>query len=115
MAANMDGSGDNRVDIALRNYADRILKLDDEKAEINKDRREVFAEAKAAGFDVTTLREIVSELKMEPAARAARYQLLNEYREALGMLEDTPLGQAAIEAQQDNRRRGNRHAPDFDA
>lgn len=114
MAATMM-DGDNRIDIALRNYADRVLNLHNERATLNKDIREVYAEAKAAGFDTTTLREIVSELKMEPEARAARYQLLNEYREALGMLEDTPLGQAAIEAQQDNRRRGNRHAPDFDA
>ena len=86
--------GDN-IGHALRGYADRVLRLDEDKAAINEDRRQVFAEAKEAGFDVTTLREIVREMKMEPDARAARYQLLNEYRSAVGILADTPLGRAA--------------------
>jgi uncharacterized protein (UPF0335 family) len=89
----MDGS--NHIDTALRGYADRIVRLDEEKKALNQDRAVVFTEAKDAGFNVTTLREIVREMQMEPDARNARYQLLDEYRAAVGLLADTPLGRAA--------------------
>jgi uncharacterized protein (UPF0335 family) len=86
--------GDN-IGTALRGFADRVVHLDGELSEVKSRRSEVFAEAKAAGFSVGTLREIVREMQMEPDARNARYQLLNEYREAVGILADTPLGQAS--------------------
>ncbi len=89
--------GDN-IGHALRGYADRVVNLHKERKELNDTIREVYGEAKDAGFDTTTLREIVRELQMEPEARASRYQLLNEYRSAVGIFVDTPLGQAAEEA-----------------
>jgi uncharacterized protein (UPF0335 family) len=89
----MDGS--NHIDTALRGYVDRICNLHIDRDALNGDIREVYKEAKDAGFDTTTLREIVRELRMEPDARAARYDLLDEYRRAVGMLSDTPLGRAA--------------------
>jgi uncharacterized protein (UPF0335 family) len=91
----MDGS--YHIDTALRGYVERILKLDEEKDALNGDRREVFAEAKGAGFDVTTVRAMVRELRMDTDARNAMYQLHDEYRRALGMLAGTPLGDAAEE------------------
>jgi uncharacterized protein (UPF0335 family) len=87
-------AGDN-IDHALRGYADRVLNLHNERKELNDNIREVYGEAKDAGFDTTTLREIVREMRMEPDARAARYQLLDEYRIAVGILADTPLGRAS--------------------
>lgn len=90
-------AGDN-IDHALRGYADRVVNLHTERKTLNKDIAEVYAEAKGAGFDVTTLREMVRELQMEPDARNARYQLLDEYRVALGLLAGTPLGDYATEA-----------------
>jgi uncharacterized protein (UPF0335 family) len=83
------------IDTALRSYAERVMRLDIEKKELNDTRRLVFAEAKEAGFDVTILREIVREMAMEPEARAARYDRLDEYRHAVGILADTPLGRAS--------------------
>lgn len=88
----------DHIDTALRGYTDRIVRLHEERDALNSDIREVYGEAKEAGFDVTTVREVVRELRMEPDARNSRYQLLDQYRHALGMLADLPLGEAAIDA-----------------
>jgi uncharacterized protein (UPF0335 family) len=82
---------------ALRSYADRVVNMHEERDTLNGDIREVYREAKDAGFDTTTLREIVRELRMEPDARSSRYALLDTYRAALGLLVGTPLGDAAME------------------
>jgi uncharacterized protein (UPF0335 family) len=86
--------GDN-IGHALRGYADRVINLHADRDALNGDIREVYKEAKDAGFDTTTLREIVREMRMDSDARNSRYQLLDEYRLAVGILADTPLGQAA--------------------
>jgi uncharacterized protein (UPF0335 family) len=87
--------GDN-IGHALRGYADRVVTLHGERKELNQTIAGVYGEAKEAGFNITTLREIVRELQMEPDARASRYQLLNEYRAAVGIdFAGTPLGRAA--------------------
>jgi uncharacterized protein (UPF0335 family) len=88
--------GDNRIDVALGGYVERISNLHDDRDAVNGDIREVYAEAKEAGFNVTILREIVREKRMDAEARHARYELLDDYRHQLGMLADTPLGEAAI-------------------
>jgi uncharacterized protein (UPF0335 family) len=82
---------------ALQGYVERICHLHEERDTLNGDIRGVYAEAKDGGFDTTILREIVREARMEPEARRSRYMLLGSYREALGMLADTPLGEAAME------------------
>lgn len=92
----MDDSGVVNAD-ALKLYVGRIEKLHNERDELNEDIRGIYAEAKEAGFDTTILREIVREHRMETSVRVSRYNLLDSYRHALGMLADTPLGQAAIE------------------
>jgi uncharacterized protein (UPF0335 family) len=81
---------------ALRSYVERVSNLHDQRDEISTDIREVYAEAKDAGFDTTLLREVVKEHRIDPEARSARYAKLDAYRRALGMLADTPLGEAAI-------------------
>ena len=81
---------------ALRSYVDRVELLHDQRDGVTESIREVYREAKDAGFDTTTLREIVRERRMEPEARHSRYALLASYRDVLGMLADTPLGDAAI-------------------
>jgi uncharacterized protein (UPF0335 family) len=106
----MDGS--YHIDTALRGYTDRIMNLHQDRDALNGDIREVYAEAKEAGFDVTTVREMVRELRMDPDARNARYQLLGEYRAALGLLADTPLGRAAEPREQPAPRRRGRPRKD---
>jgi uncharacterized protein (UPF0335 family) len=83
--------------LALRSYAGRVINMHEERDTLNDDIGEVYREAKDAGFDTTTLREIVREMRMEPEARTSRYSLLETYRRALGLLADTPLGEAAME------------------
>jgi uncharacterized protein (UPF0335 family) len=82
---------------ALRSYVDRVAHLHDERDNLNGDIREVYKEAKEAGFDTTVLREIVREYRTDAEPRQSRYALLDQYRAALGMLADTPLGEAAVE------------------
>jgi uncharacterized protein (UPF0335 family) len=81
---------------ALERYVSRIENLHNERKSLNEDIKEVYGEAKDAGFDTTILREIVRERQMEEPARHSRYALLDSYRRALGMLADTPLGEAAM-------------------
>lgn len=80
----------------LRSFCERVERLEEEKKALADDIKEVFAEAKGAGLDVKTLRQIVRERKMDRADWQESQAMLELYRGALGMLSDTPLGQAAL-------------------
>lgn len=81
----------------LQQLIQRIEKLEDEKATIALDIKEVYAEAKSMGFDPKIIKKVVS-IRAKDAAKVAEEQaLLDTYMAALGMLADTPLGRAAIE------------------
>jgi uncharacterized protein (UPF0335 family) len=69
----------------LRSYIERIERLDEEKSALSQDMKEVFAEAKANGFDVKVMRQILKERKLDKDDRAEAETLLNLYRKALGM------------------------------
>lgn len=72
----------------LRSVIERIERLEEEKAAIAADIKEVYAEAKANGFDTKTLREIVRIRKMDKAERDEQEAMLEMYMGALGMLFD---------------------------
>lgn len=80
----------------LRDLVARIERLEDDKAKIAGDIREVYSEAKANGFDVKILRKVISIRKKEAAERVEEEAILEVYMSALGMLADLPLGQAAL-------------------
>jgi uncharacterized protein (UPF0335 family) len=80
----------------LLSFVERIERLEEEKAALAGDIREVYSEAKGTGFDVKALREIVRERKQDAADRQEREAILDCYRRALGMYAETPLGQAAL-------------------
>jgi len=80
----------------LRSIVDRIERLEEEKATIAVDIKEVYSEAKANGYDTKTLRAVVRIRKQDAAERAAQEALLDLYMSALGMLADTPLGDASV-------------------
>jgi uncharacterized protein (UPF0335 family) len=80
----------------LRSLVERIERLEAEKATLAGDIREVYAEAKANGFDTKILRKVISLRKKEAAEREEEQSMLDVYLAALGMLADTPLGQAAL-------------------
>lgn len=70
----------------LRQYIERIERLEEEKATLAADIRDVYAEAKGNGFDVKTIRQVVKIRKMEMAEREEQESLLDLYLSALGMI-----------------------------
>lgn len=81
----------------LQSIVSRIEQLDDEKNLITQSINEIYTEAKSNGFDVKILRKIVSMRKKSTAQRQEEEALMEIYMNALGMLSDTPLGQAALD------------------
>jgi len=69
----------------LRAIVERIEKLEEEKQAIAEDIKEVYAEAKANGYDTKTLRQVVRLRKQDSAERQEQEALLDLYLHALGM------------------------------
>ncbi len=69
----------------LKSFVERIERLEEEKAALAADIKDVFAEAKGAGFDVKILRQVLRLRKMEQADRQEQEELLTLYLQALGM------------------------------
>lgn len=69
----------------LKSYIERIEKLEEEKANIGADIREVYSEAKANGFDTKVMRQLVRLRKMDQQDRAEQEELLHVYKTAIGM------------------------------
>ncbi len=69
----------------LRSFIERIERLEEEKAALSADIREVYAEAKGTGFDTKIMRLIVKLRKLDSADRAEQDALLDLYRSALGL------------------------------
>ena len=69
----------------LRLLVERIERLEEEKKGIADDVRDVYAEAKARGYDTKTMRMIVRLRKMETHQRQEMDALLETYRAALGL------------------------------
>lgn len=67
----------------LRSLIERIERLEEEKSGIASDIRDVFAEAKSAGFDVKCMRAVIKLRKMKAADRDEQETLLETYRKAL--------------------------------
>jgi uncharacterized protein (UPF0335 family) len=93
--------GENRMirsnsNAQLKSIVERIERLEDEKAAIGSDIKDVYAEAKGNGYDPKVLRTIVRIRKQDAEKRAEQEAVLETYMHALGMLSDTPLGQAAL-------------------
>jgi uncharacterized protein (UPF0335 family) len=69
----------------LRLLIERIERLEEEKKAIADDVKDVYAEAKARGYDTKTMRAIVRLRKMEKHARDEAEALLDTYKAALGL------------------------------
>lgn len=67
----------------LRSLIERIEHLEEEKKGISLDIRDIFAEAKAIGFDVKIMRAVLKLRKMNAADREEQEYLLETYRKAL--------------------------------
>lgn len=69
----------------LKSFIERVERLEEEKAALAGDIREVYAEAKSAGFDVKVLRQVVRLRKLDKADRQQQEALLETYLRALDM------------------------------
>jgi uncharacterized protein (UPF0335 family) len=70
----------------LKAFVERVERLEEEKRTIADDIRDVYAEAKANGFDVKALRTIVRLRKQDADERKEQEAILETYMHALGML-----------------------------
>ena len=69
----------------LRSYIERIERLEEEKAGLSADIKDIFAEAKGNGFDVKIMRQVIRIRKMDKDERDEQESLLDLYLHALGM------------------------------
>jgi uncharacterized protein (UPF0335 family) len=70
----------------LKAFVERVERLEEEKKTISDDIRDVYAEAKANGFDTKALRQIVKLRKQDADERKEQEAILETYMHALGML-----------------------------
>ena len=73
------------TDDRLRLLIDRIERLEEEKKGIADDIRDVYAEAKAVGYDPKIMRQVVRLRKMKPDDRNEMEMVLDTYKAALGL------------------------------
>ena len=69
----------------LRLLIERIERLEEEKKAMADDIRDVYAEAKARGYDAKAMRQVVRLRKMETQARQEAEAILDTYKAALGL------------------------------
>lgn len=92
----------------LRSLVERIERLEDEKKAFSSGIKDIYSEAKSAGFDVKVMRQLIRIRKQEPADVEEQESLLDVYRRALGDYVSTPLGNAAM-TQAGDMMLGKRH------
>lgn len=80
----------------LRQFVEQIERMEEEKRGLSEDITDKFAEAKAMGFDVKILRQVLKLRKKSQTDRDEEQAVLDTYLHALGMLGeqmgDTPMG-----------------------
>ena len=69
----------------LKAFIERVENLEEEKAALSSDIKDVFAEAKAMGFDVKVMRQVIRLRKQEDHERRETEAVLSTYMHALGM------------------------------
>src|SRR5689334_19094995 len=79
----------------LVSVIERIERLETKKAAIAADIRDIYVEAKGAGFDVKALREIIKIRKIDAHKREEQETMLEVYKRALGMDSDFDDREAA--------------------
>ena len=94
----MSGIGHNVAADRLQNIVTRIERLEEERKLLQADIKDIFTEAKSAGFDTKVLRMLIASRKKDQGEWEEQQAMLETYMRALGQLADTPLGKAAMEA-----------------
>lgn len=81
----MSDAGHNVTDDRLRLLIERVERLEEEKKGIADDIRDVYAEAKAVGYDAKIMKQVIRLRKMQPDDRREMETILDLYKSALGM------------------------------
>jgi uncharacterized protein (UPF0335 family) len=84
----LDATEDKPTNIAgerLRSVIERIERLEEERKALASDIKDIYSEAKSAGFDVKVIRQLIRIRKQEPAEVEEQETLLDVYRRAIGM------------------------------
>ena len=74
----------------------RIERLEAERADLAISVKEIYAEAKSAGYEVKILRKLIAERKQDIDKIVDAQVMLEIYRDELTAFESTPLGRAAL-------------------
>ena len=69
----------------LRSIVERIERLEEERKALANDIKDIYSEAKSAGFDVKVIRQLIRIRRQEPAEVDEQETLLDVYRRAIGM------------------------------
>jgi uncharacterized protein (UPF0335 family) len=86
MSAEPAGSGDNSIDAShLHTFVERIERMNEEIKALNDDKRDIYAEAKGAGFDAKVLKKVVAIRTQDRDKRHEEETILDCYLAALGM------------------------------
>ena len=85
MDAVMDVGAPSIAADRLRSLVERIERLSEERTALGNDVKDLYAEAKSAGFDCKVLRQLIKIRREEPAQVEEQETLLDVYRRALGM------------------------------
>ncbi len=72
----------------LRSFIERIERLEEDKAALAADIREVYSEAKGTGFDAKIMRQVIRLRKLEVSDRQEQEAVLDLYLTALGMVKE---------------------------
>jgi len=79
----------------LRQFIEKVERLDEDKAEIQNHIKDVLSEAKAQGFDTKIMRQVIRMRKMKKEELIEQQELLDVYTHALGMQVEAEKAEAA--------------------
>ena len=89
----MSEPNDNR---RLPTLVARIERLEAERADLAISVKEIYAEAKSAGYDAKILRKLIAERQLDTDKVSAAQSMLELYRDEMTEFESTPLGRSAL-------------------
>lgn len=67
----------------LQSFMERLERLDDDKSAVSADMKEVFAEAKGAGYDTKIMRKVLKLIKQDKAKRQEEQTLVDLYLQSV--------------------------------
>ncbi len=90
------GHNSNAATDRLRSLVERIENLENERRDLAAAVKDIYTEAKSAGYDTKVLRALIAERRKDAADVAEHEALLDTYRRALAGMEGLPLADAAL-------------------